>query len=150
QPVDGPGTFSLAMSFDGSAWHVLGAALPLPGLFLPLDDGIAEPGSPREARFSLVPAGPNWIQLGPLADGQPRLHIEDFGVHVIRPADLLDIEISCTNVAFEVVDGFTPTLGPAQNGQPSFWRIVFPPQHIAEQAFYRGSEQPSLALRGDD
>jgi hypothetical protein len=149
QPLDGPGTFELAMSFDGSAWTVIKAAVPLPGLFLPMDDGIAEPGAELGQDFSLVPAGTNWIGLGALPTGSPRIHIEDFRVRIIRPQDLLTIELIGRNVAFEVVDGQTPSLGPGPQKDTSFWRVVFPPQHIAEQAFFKGSEQPGLNSGGD-
>jgi hypothetical protein len=144
QPLDGPGTLRLAMSFDGSAWQVIKAVVPLPGLFLPLDDGIAEPASELGQDFSLVPGGPNWIALGPLSDAAPRVHIEDFRVSVTRPQDLLGLELIGSNMAFEVVDGQAPTLGPGPQKNTSFWRVVFPPQYVAEQAFHEAAEQPSL------
>ena len=144
------GVLTLQLSMDASGWTVIQATLPLPGLFLPLDDGIAEPAATPGAVLSLVPGSPNWLRLGLLPAGTPRLHIEDFAVHLTRPADLLDIEVSSTNMAFEATEGSTSTLAPVQNGQPAFWRVSFPPQHIAEQAFYRGSEQSNLASQGDD
>jgi hypothetical protein len=150
QNFESAGVLTLQLSLDASGWTVIQATLPLPGLFLPLDDGIAEPAATPGAVLSLVPGTANWLRLGPLPAGTPRLHTEDFAVHLTRPADLLDIEIGSTNIAFEATEDTTPTLGPVQNGQPAFWRVTFPPQHIAEQAFYRGSEQPNLASQGDE
>jgi hypothetical protein len=144
QPLDGPGTLQLAMSFDGSAWQVIKAAVPLPGLFLPLDDGIAEPASALGQDFSLVPAGSNWMALGPLPAGSPRVHIEDFRVRITRPQDLLSLELIGRNMTLEGTEGKTPTLGSGPQQETSFWRVVFPPQHIGEQVFHEASEQPNL------
>lgn len=141
-PITGEsaGIFSLQMSFDGVAWSVIQATLPLPGFFVPLDDGIAEPGSViGTANVSLVPAGRNWVQLGPLPAGTPRLHVEDFTLHITRAADLLNLGIATTNMVFEVADGAPASLAPVQNGQPSFWRVTFPPQRG------RGGFLPRLA-----
>jgi hypothetical protein len=150
QPSDGSGTLGINLFFDGQQWNVQEAALPLPGLFLPLDDGIAEPGSPLGTDFSLFPSGPNWIALGDLAAGAPRLHIEDFRLHITRPQDLLNFEIQCLNMTMEVVEGAVPTLAPNTTG-PAIWRVIFPPQHAIEQAFYQGDQQPNLTNgRSDD
>ncbi len=66
---------------------------------------------------------------------------------VLRPADLLSLEFEFVNLQFE--NGTPPSLTRKNAGAPAYIIVHFPPQNIAERAFYQadpgssGNEPPA-------
>jgi hypothetical protein len=60
-------------------------------------------------------------------------------VELIRPDDLLNLRVSCVNMQLDTADPYSPTLAMADPEQPAYLVVEFPPQTIAEQAFFEAS-----------
>ncbi len=64
-------------------------------------------------------------------------------VDLIRPDDLLNLRVSCVNMQLDTADPSSPTLTVADPEQPAYLVVQFPPQTIAEEAFFEGSSDIS-------
>ncbi len=62
----------------------------------------------------------------------------DFAVDLIRPDDLLNLRIAGYNLKVNP-DADTPHLALINDNAPAYLVVTFPPQHIAERAFYEKS-----------
>lgn len=78
----------------------------------------------------------------PKVEDKPPILVVPFNlkVSVVRPADLLSLDFEFVNMQY--VNGAPPTLARKDPKAPSYIIVHFPPQNIAERAFYQteGSE----------
>lgn len=75
--------------------------------------------------------------LRPQADlKKAQLLVRNPRFSVLRPDDLLTLEIECLNLAMQ--PGTPPKLV-RMDGDPAYLIVHFPPQHIAEQAFFEAT-----------
>ncbi len=59
---------------------------------------------------------------------------------LIRPDDLLNLQVEAHNLRLDTPKKGDPALTPEDAGQPAYLVFIFPPQTIAESAFYEFSE----------
>ena len=68
-------------------------------------------------------------------------------VQLLRPDDLLDLYIETVNLKSNKENPNNPILMQDDSSQPSFLIIKFPPQNIAEQAFYDNTNMGGYSQR---
>ncbi len=68
-------------------------------------------------------------------------------VQLLRPDDLLDLYIETVNLKLNKENPNNPILMQDDSSQPSFLIIKFPPQNIAEQAFYDNTNMGGYSQR---
>jgi hypothetical protein len=67
-------------------------------------------------------------------------------IRLLRPDDLLNLEVEWVNLDLDASDPAHPALVPLDAAQPAYLIVVFPPQTIAETAFFEASPlDPPLA-----
>lgn len=69
---------------------------------------------------------------------------------LVRPDDLLNLRIEATNLRVQAVEGETPILVVENSQQPAYLAFIFPPQSIAETAYYEFSIVPPDAPSNPD
>lgn len=96
----------------------------------------------RGTRLSDVLTSPDFIRRYiPIPE---RIPPPGFAVDLIRPDDLLNLRVAGYNLKVNT-DADTPYLGLINANAPAYLVVTFPPQHIAERAFYEKSPvQPIL------
>lgn len=113
----------------------------------------ALPGSVKPGAPSTTPVPQ--LQIG---KGREALVSNDFrakilipgplAVSVVRPEDLLVLKFEFRNLNLQIGQGQPPKLIPATGGQgrpgPPVLVVNFPPQHVAEQAFYEAEKSKEL------
>jgi len=136
-------SINLSMSHSGTQWEAVQASMPIAGIVPPLGDAMTEAvGS--GVILSLVPVGTppdpaanaSWLVIGPMQPGDVRLRVTPAAFNVIRPSDLLALQFRFDGVALRAIDGQVPELVIAQAGQAGTLSVLFPPQHMAEEAYY--------------
>jgi len=70
-------------------------------------------------------------------------------VDLIRPDDLLNLQVELINLAVDTTDAAHPTITPISPQQPSYLVVHFPPQTIVEQAFFETSEINQKIPKGE-
>jgi PLD-like domain len=146
-PDFGFASINLSMSHSGTAWQVVQAIMPLGGVVLPLGDAMTE-AVDSGVILSLLPVGtppdaaanPSWLVIGPPQPGDVRLRVTPAVFNVIRPTDLLALQFRFDDLALQAIDGQVPEVVIATPGQAGTLSVVFPPQHMAEEAYYEGAE----------
>ncbi len=66
----------------------------------------------------------------------PGIRLLGLTVNVVRPEDLLALSFEFRNLSLETGNGEAPQLVRVQSQEPAYIIVHFPPQHIAEQAFF--------------
>ncbi len=98
-----------------------------------------------------VPVDPerdlNWIKVGTLSAGDARLLLQTISFEVLRAADLLDLHIDGSGLAFTAADDGSLAIVSADSNQPGQLIVTFAPQHLAERDYYRAD--PNFAQQGD-
>ena len=137
------GSAGVAMAHDGANWTVERAGTRLLGMVPPLGDAMTEPID-SGATLSLIPPGTrpqpggpsNWLILGNTQPGDVRLHLTPLAFQVTRASDLLLLRFQLEGLAARAIDGQPPSLVIEQQGQAGTLTVIFPPQHMAEEAYY--------------
>ena len=70
-------------------------------------------------------------------------------VNLIRPDDLLNLQVECINMAVDATDAAHPAIVSIIPQQPSYLVIHFPPQTMVEQAFFETSEINQKIQKGE-
>jgi len=67
-----------------------------------------------------------------------------FSLHLIRPDDLLNLRIETENLVIDPAPeaGAVASLVVANTDMPALLRVIFPPQHIAEEAVFEAAPTP--------
>jgi len=65
-------------------------------------------------------------------------------IRIVRPDDLLNLDIECINLRLDQSDPAQCALVPENVDQPAFLVYTFPPQAIAEQAYFQSTTTPPL------
>jgi len=146
-PQEGFASISISMSHSGTQWNTVQASMSLSGVVLPLGDALTEAVDSGVA-LSFLPVGTSpdpaanasWIVIGATQLGDVRLRVTPLAFNVIRASDLLAVQLRFDGVALQGIDGQVPELVIAQSGQAGTLSVVFPPQHMAEEAYYAGAE----------
>ncbi len=76
---------------------------------------------------------------------KPLVPLQNLKFSVLRPDDLLALEFECVNLRIQ--EGPRPALVRQNAANPAYLIVHFPPQHIAEQAFY---ETAGPAIKPDE
>ncbi|HKR02717.1 MAG TPA: hypothetical protein VJT09_18710, partial [Pyrinomonadaceae bacterium] len=61
-------------------------------------------------------------------------------IDLLRPDDLLNLRIEAVNLRLDSADAAAPALVVEDSGQPAYLIVTFPPQSIAESAFFEWSK----------
>ena len=69
--------------------------------------------------------------------GKDVLPIQNLVISAMRPDDLLSLDFECINLVMK--PGVPPKLVRGKSGSPAYLIVHFPPQHIAEQAFFEAA-----------
>src|SRR5688500_12056102 len=64
-------------------------------------------------------------------------------VDIVRPDDLLNLHIEAINLVLETDEHNNPILTVQEPLQPAYLIVIFPPQTIAEGAYFESSEVPA-------
>ena len=115
---------------------LLRTAVPMRGAVV----GLAP--APAGSRLALVfdgnradtPTGTSYLSLQPPPRGPGGVGLNDPKFSVLRPDDLLALDFQCTNLT--LLGGANPQLVRTNPGSAAYITVIFPPQNIAEQAFY--------------
>ncbi len=128
-----PGT---RLAFVGDGTRLAAAATPtmkLPTVIKPLPGATATPAATDTGKPTLVKPPGGAVRVKPGAVGILALSAPP--VTVIRPEDLLNLTFEFINLQFTSSGGATK-LTRQKQGSPAFIVVKFPPQNIAEQAFW--------------
>lgn len=68
-------------------------------------------------------------------------------IDVLRPDDLLFLQIECANLTLDTAAGHAPRLVRNQPGQPAYLIVHFPPQHILEEVFTESTDHQYPGLK---
>jgi hypothetical protein len=83
------------------------------------------------------PLGPTFDNIGRCAsNGAKGLAGDRVIIELLRPDDLLALGAETTNLRLDTADPTQPALVRIDPAQPAFIKVLFPPQSIAEQAFF--------------
>jgi hypothetical protein len=89
----------------------------------------------------------NWIKLGPLSLGEPRVSLQTLSFELLRTYDLLDLRFNGAGLALTAADDGTCAITSIDPAQPGQLTATFAPQHLAERDYYRAD--PNFAQPGD-
>jgi hypothetical protein len=90
----------------------------------------------------------NWIKLGALPAGEPRITLQTIAFELLRIADLLDLQLNGVGLALTVADDGTTAITSEDPNQPGQLTVTFAPQHLAERDYLRAD--PDVVTPGDD
>jgi hypothetical protein len=86
---------------------------------------------------SVLPVSLTACSQGGGRDNEPH---PDFTVTLVRPTDLLSLTIGFVNLR---LSGDSKTLNPIKGGDPAYLLVDFGPQHLLEQTFFEGTDDPA-------
>jgi hypothetical protein len=157
---DSPGTPPFEMSGGSGKASKICCTPALLSTFVPLPGSIVEPTpAPEDSRVEFVSGAtkrtmqPNIGRVHLSSGSQPRIffQVPNLAVSVLRPEDLLSLRFEFINLRLQIRDGRS-VLARDKVDKPAYIVVHFPPQSIAEEAFFEESTEfkAHLSLKHKD